>query len=87
MADLCPWYFNPHRLAAFVLFILLAEVNVDAVQGAITTFTKGAATDLIKKGIRMNCIAPGPVWTPLVASSFPEDMVSMGLTPLLQILV
>ena len=44
-------------------------------QGAITTFTKGAAAELIKKGIRMNAIAPGPVWTPLVPSSFPEDMV------------
>ena len=44
-------------------------------QGAITTFTKGAAVELIKKGIRMNAIAPGPVWTPLIPSSFPEDMV------------
>lgn len=36
---------------------------------------QGAGAELIKKGIRVNGIAPGPVWTPLVPSSFPEDMV------------
>ncbi|KAK9808250.1 hypothetical protein WJX73_003475 [Symbiochloris irregularis] len=44
-------------------------------KGAITTFTKGAGAELISKGIRVNGIAPGPVWTPLVPSSFPEDMI------------
>jgi len=41
-------------------------------KGAITTFTKALAQELIERGIRVNGVAPGPVWTPLVAMSFPE---------------
>lgn len=44
-----------------------------ATKGAIVTFTKGLAQELIKRGIRVNCVAPGPVWTPLVAQSFSEE--------------
>ena len=44
-----------------------------ATKGAIVTFTKGLAQSLIERGIRVNCVAPGPVWTPLVASSFPAE--------------
>jgi NAD(P)-dependent dehydrogenase (short-subunit alcohol dehydrogenase family) len=39
-------------------------------KGAIVAFTKGLAQSLIERGIRVNCIAPGPVWTPLVVQSF-----------------
>jgi len=39
-------------------------------KGAIVTFTKGLAQELASKGIRVNCVAPAPVWTPLVAASF-----------------
>jgi NAD(P)-dependent dehydrogenase (short-subunit alcohol dehydrogenase family) len=42
-------------------------------KGAIVTFTKGLAQQLIEKGIRVNCVAPGPVWTPLVIASFPAE--------------
>ena len=41
-----------------------------ATKGAIVTFTKGLAQDLIRRGIRANVVAPGPVWTPLIAQSF-----------------
>jgi NAD(P)-dependent dehydrogenase (short-subunit alcohol dehydrogenase family) len=44
-----------------------------ATKGAIVTFTKGLAQELIKRGIRVNCVAPGPVWTPLVVQSFPAE--------------
>lgn len=44
-----------------------------ATKGAIVTFTKGLAQGLIQKGIRANCVAPGPVWTPLVAASFDDE--------------
>lgn len=39
-------------------------------KGAIVTFTKGLAEQAIEQGIRVNCVAPGPVWTPLIAQSF-----------------
>ncbi len=42
-------------------------------KGAIVTFSKGLAQDLIKRGIRVNAVAPGPVWTPLVVQSFDAE--------------
>ena len=45
-------------------------------KGAILTFTKGLSDEAIKQGIRVNAVAPGPVWTPLIPSSFPGDKVS-----------
>jgi NAD(P)-dependent dehydrogenase (short-subunit alcohol dehydrogenase family) len=44
-----------------------------ATKGAIVAFTKGLAQSLIERGIRANCVAPGPVWTPLVVQSFPSE--------------
>jgi NAD(P)-dependent dehydrogenase (short-subunit alcohol dehydrogenase family) len=44
-----------------------------ATKGAIVTFTKGLAQTLVERGIRVNAVAPGPVWTPLVAQSFDEE--------------
>jgi NAD(P)-dependent dehydrogenase (short-subunit alcohol dehydrogenase family) len=41
-----------------------------ATKGAIVTFTKGLAQEVIDRGIRANIVAPGPVWTSLVAASF-----------------
>lgn len=41
-----------------------------ATKGAIVTFTKGLAQETIERGIRVNCVAPGPVWTPLIVQSF-----------------
>ena len=39
-----------------------------ATKGAITNFTKGLAEQLTPKGIRVNAVAPGPIWTPLQPS-------------------
>lgn len=44
-------------------------------KGAIRTFTQGLAQELSPKGIRVNAVAPGPVWTPLIQQSFPPDKV------------
>jgi hypothetical protein len=44
-------------------------------KGAIVTFTKGLAKELVERGIRVNAVAPGPVWTPLVTMSFSDRIV------------
>lgn len=45
-------------------------------KGAILTFTKGLSHEAIEKGIRVNAVAPGPVWTPLIPASFPGEEVA-----------
>ncbi|MDQ0457838.1 SDR family oxidoreductase [Rhizobium paknamense] len=44
-------------------------------KGAIQNFTAGLAQMLAEKGIRANAVAPGPIWTPLIPSTMPEDSV------------
>lgn len=46
-----------------------------ATKAAITDFTKGLAQHLVERGIRVNAVAPGPVWTPLIAQSFPPEKI------------
>lgn len=45
-------------------------------KGAVQNFTAGLAQLLGKKNIRVNCVAPGPVWTPLIPSTMPPDTVA-----------
>ncbi|MGR9271931.1 SDR family oxidoreductase (plasmid) [Rhizobium leguminosarum] len=45
-------------------------------KGAIQNFTAGLAQLLADKGIRANAVAPGPIWTPLIPSTLPEESVS-----------
>ncbi|XVF15500.1 hypothetical protein REPUB_Repub09cG0159200 [Reevesia pubescens] len=47
-----------------------------ATKGAIVAFTKGLALQLVEKGIRVNGVAPGPVWTPLQVASLPVDWIT-----------
>jgi NAD(P)-dependent dehydrogenase (short-subunit alcohol dehydrogenase family) len=45
-------------------------------KGAIQNFTGGLAQMLAEKGIRANAVAPGPIWTPLIPSTMPDDAVT-----------
>ena len=47
-----------------------------ATKGAIHAFTKSLAQNLVERGIRVNCVAPGPVWTPLNVADKPADKVA-----------
>ncbi|HEU5475902.1 MAG TPA: SDR family oxidoreductase [Actinophytocola sp.] len=44
-------------------------------KGGIVTFTKALSADLVGKGIRVNSVAPGPVWTPLIPATMPAEKV------------
>ena len=52
--------------------ILLAYATT---KGAVTNFTKALAQDVAKQGIRVNAVAPGPIWTPLIPSTIPPEKV------------
>jgi NAD(P)-dependent dehydrogenase (short-subunit alcohol dehydrogenase family) len=62
-----------------------ASVNADmprptllpyaATKGAIQNMTAGLSQLLAEKGIRVNCVAPGPIWTPLIPSTMPDQQV------------
>ena len=51
-------------------------IDYSATKGAIVSFTRSLSANLVDKGIRVNGVAPGPVWTPLVPASFPPEKVS-----------
>lgn len=52
-------------------------IDYSATKGAITTFTKSLALNLADKKIRVNAVAPGPVWTPLTPASFTAEEVEV----------
>jgi NAD(P)-dependent dehydrogenase (short-subunit alcohol dehydrogenase family) len=54
-------------------------IDYSATKGAIHAFTKALAQNLAEKGIRVNCVSPGPVWTPLnIADKDPKDVAEHG---------
>lgn len=50
-------------------------IDYASTKGAIVAFTRSLALNLAQKGIRVNGVAPGPIWTPLIPASFPEERV------------
>lgn len=51
-------------------------LDYSATKGALVSLTRSLALSLAEKRIRVNAVAPGPVWTPLIVSSFPADKVA-----------
>jgi len=51
-------------------------LDYSATKGAIHAFSKSLAQNLVEKGIRVNCVAPGPVWTPLNVADKPAEEVA-----------
>ncbi|MEH7386699.1 SDR family oxidoreductase [Bacillus sp. JJ1521] len=51
-------------------------VDYSATKGAVVSFTRSLSMQLVGKGIRVNGVAPGPIWTPLIPSTFTSDQVA-----------
>jgi NAD(P)-dependent dehydrogenase (short-subunit alcohol dehydrogenase family) len=51
-------------------------LDYSATKGAIVTFTRSLAKSLVQQGIRVNGVAPGPIWTPLIPSTFSREQVA-----------
>ncbi len=74
----------PHMLAGSAI-VFTTSINADdpspdllpyaTTKGTIANFTAGLAGSLAKRGIRVNAVAPGPIWTPLIPSTMPEEKV------------
>jgi len=54
-------------------------IDYASTKGAIVSFTRSLAAAVVEKGIRVNAVAPGPIWTPLIPSTFtPEQVAKFG---------
>ncbi|WIV12872.1 MULTISPECIES: SDR family oxidoreductase [Clostridia] len=51
-------------------------IDYSSTKGAIVSFTRAMAHSLVSKGIRVNAVAPGPIWTPLQPASWPAEYVT-----------
>jgi NAD(P)-dependent dehydrogenase (short-subunit alcohol dehydrogenase family) len=50
-------------------------IDYSSTKGAIVSFTRSLAHAVVKRGIRVNAVAPGPIWTPLIPATFPGAKV------------
>lgn len=50
-------------------------LDYSSTKGAIVTFTRSLSQSLAEKGIRVNAVAPGPIWTPLITSTMPDETI------------
>jgi NAD(P)-dependent dehydrogenase (short-subunit alcohol dehydrogenase family) len=59
-------------------------LDYSSTKGAIVAFTRSLSQGLVEQGIRVNAVAPGPIWTPLIPATFPPDKVASfgGQVPL-----
>lgn len=53
-----------------------ALLDYSATKGAIVAFTRALSNQLMQRGIRVNGVAPGPIWTPLIPASYPAEMAA-----------
>lgn len=60
-------------------------IDYSSSKGAVVTFTRSLSESLVKQGIRVNGVAPGPTWTPLIPAAYsPQDVATFGSTTPMQ---
>jgi NAD(P)-dependent dehydrogenase (short-subunit alcohol dehydrogenase family) len=57
-------------------------LDYTSTKGAIIAFTRGLHNQVISKGIRVNAVAPGPVWTPLIPATMNEEAIKQFTAPI-----
>ena len=57
-------------------------LDYTATKGAVISFTRGLSNQFVSKGIRVNAIAPGPVWTPLIPATMSEEAQKEVTSPM-----
>jgi NAD(P)-dependent dehydrogenase (short-subunit alcohol dehydrogenase family) len=57
-------------------------LDYTSTKGAIISFTRGLANQVVSKGIRVNAVAPGPVWTPLIPATMNEEAIKQFTAPI-----
>jgi NAD(P)-dependent dehydrogenase (short-subunit alcohol dehydrogenase family) len=57
-------------------------LDYTSTKGAIVSFTRGLSNQQVSKGIRVNAVAPGPVWTPLIPSTMPDEAQKQFTSPM-----
>ncbi len=79
---LCPGsaIINTASIVTYVGYDIL--IDYTATKGAVVGFTRALANSLVTKGIRVNAVAPGRVWTPLIPASFSADLVTQVDNPM-----
>lgn len=57
-------------------------LDYTSTKGAIVSFTRGLSNQVVSRGIRVNAVAPGPVWTPLIPSTMNEKAMKEFTSPM-----
>jgi NAD(P)-dependent dehydrogenase (short-subunit alcohol dehydrogenase family) len=57
-------------------------LDYTSTKGAIVSFTRGLSNQYVSKGIRVNALAPGPVWTPLIPATMTDDAMKQFTSPM-----
>ena len=57
-------------------------LDYTSTKGAVVSFTRGLSNQYVSKGIRVNAVAPGPVWTPLIAATMNEEAQKQFTSPI-----
>ena len=57
-------------------------LDYTSTKGAIVSFTRGLSNQFVSKGIRVNALAPGPVWTPLIPSTMTDEAIKNFTSPM-----